>query len=160
MRWEEVCADRSLQNLPYRIELNREGLIVMSPAKNRHAIRQGRILRILLRLMGDIGEAFPECPIETDDGTKVADVVWISPQRYAQVKNQDVCFIAPEICIEVISESNTEREMQFKTQLYLAAGAEEVWLCDATGALRFFSSEGQMVASRIVPSFPLAVPID
>ncbi|CAK0780692.1 Uma2 domain-containing protein [Gammaproteobacteria bacterium] len=160
MRWEEVCADRSLQNLPYRIELNREGFIVMSPAKNRHAIRQGRIQRILSRFMGELGEVFPECPIETDDGTKVADVVWVSPQRYTKIKNQDVCLIAPEICIEVMSASNTEREMQFKVRLYLAAGAEEVWICDETGQLRFFSAEGQMVASLMVPNFPLSVPID
>lgn len=160
MRWEEVCADRSLQNLPYRIELNREGFIVMSPAKNHHAVRQGRIQRILLRLMGESGEVFPECPIETNDGTKVADVVWLSPQRYTQVKNQDTCLIAPEICIEVMSNSNTEREMQFKIQLYLSAEAEEVWICDEKGQMRFFSAEGKMATSRIVPNFPHWVPID
>jgi len=33
MRWEEICADPSLQNLPYKIELNREGLILMSLLK-------------------------------------------------------------------------------------------------------------------------------
>ena len=36
MTWEEVLADRSLQDLPYKIELNKWGNIEMSPAKNRH----------------------------------------------------------------------------------------------------------------------------
>lgn len=34
MKWQEVCEDKALQDLPYKIELNRWGQIVMSPAKN------------------------------------------------------------------------------------------------------------------------------
>ncbi|MEI6414776.1 MAG: hypothetical protein WCP34_11035 [Pseudomonadota bacterium] len=61
MLWQEVCADRSLQDLPYKIELNREGMILMSPAKNRHAILQGRLQRLLVRYLKDQGEVIPEC---------------------------------------------------------------------------------------------------
>ena len=34
MNWQEVCEDRSLQDLPFKIELNEYGQIVMSPASN------------------------------------------------------------------------------------------------------------------------------
>ena len=37
MKWQEVLEDKSLQDLPYKIELNAWGQIVMSPAKVRHS---------------------------------------------------------------------------------------------------------------------------
>ena len=35
---------------------------------------------------------------------------------------------APELCIEVVSPSNSRKEMSEKTRAYLAAGAHEVWI--------------------------------
>ncbi len=36
MKWDEGCKDTLLQDLPYKIELNEWGNIVLSPAANRH----------------------------------------------------------------------------------------------------------------------------
>ena len=47
MRWSEVIADKSLQNLLYKIELNEYGKIEMSPATNRHSYYQSKIDRLL-----------------------------------------------------------------------------------------------------------------
>ena len=44
MTWDEVLADRCLQDLPYKIELNRWGNIEMSPARNRHGRFQRKSL--------------------------------------------------------------------------------------------------------------------
>jgi hypothetical protein len=38
---------------------------------------------------------------------------------------------SPELVIEVLSPSNTKREMQEKATLYLATGAQEFWIVDA-----------------------------
>ncbi|HSA71392.1 MAG TPA: Uma2 family endonuclease, partial [Burkholderiales bacterium] len=35
---------------------------------------------------------------------------------------------APELCIEVVSPSNSRQEMREKIEAYLATGAEEVWI--------------------------------
>lgn len=35
---------------------------------------------------------------------------------------------APQICIEVVSPSNSVKELEEKKSAYLAAGAEEVWI--------------------------------
>jgi hypothetical protein len=40
MNWQEVCAHPALQHLPFKLETNRWGQIVMSPASNRHSWRQ------------------------------------------------------------------------------------------------------------------------
>ena len=47
MTWEEVCNDRSLQDLPYKIELNKWGNIEMSPVRARHGEFQFRIAYLL-----------------------------------------------------------------------------------------------------------------
>jgi len=157
MNWQQVCADRSLQDLPYKIELNREGLIVMAPAKSHHAVLQGRIQRLLIRLLGERGEVIPECPVETSEGVKVADVAWISPERYESVKDQDAYRTAPELCVEVMSDSNSAREMQTKVRLYLEIGALEVWVCAPDGGIRFFDGSGERPSSALLPDFPSRV---
>jgi len=110
--------------------------------------------------MRGVGEVFPECPIQVEEGVKVADVVWVSPERYQKISKQDICLIAPEICIEVLSDSNTTREMQSKIYQYLKTGAQEVWVCDSAGQMQFFSAVGLLITSQLIPDFPNTVPID
>ena len=45
--------------------------------------------------------------------------------------------VAPEICVEVVSPSNSSAEIAEKIGLYLNQGALEVWICDQNGALTF-----------------------
>lgn len=153
MKWQEVYENKYLQNLPFKIELNSWGQIVMSPAKPKHAIFQGLILELLNSAI-DTGIAFPECPIETTDNVKVADVVWASDERLDIIENEDVASIAPEICIEIISDSNTFKEMESKKDLYFEAQAEEVWFCDRDGTMKFYNRQGELQQSLLVSSFP------
>jgi Uma2 family endonuclease len=53
---------------------------------------------------------------------------------------------APEICVEVLSPSNTTAEME--TRACLGAGAVEVWLVSHQGALRVLDAQGEQPASR------------
>jgi len=156
MNWQEVCADTALQDISYKIELNRWGQIVMSPAKNKHSVYQGLIQSIIQSILKQ-GLTYLECPIQTEDNVKVAGVVWISRERYQQIKNDDVCSIAPEICIEIKSSSNTLEEMNFKKELYLKAGAVEFWLCNENEEISFYSPDGKIENSAIVPNFPTTI---
>ena len=51
MNWQEVCADAHLHNLPFKIELNEYGQVVMSPIKVYHSAFQGRIGILLYQLL-------------------------------------------------------------------------------------------------------------
>jgi Uma2 family endonuclease len=153
MNWQQVLEDKSLQNLQYKIELNAAGQIVMSPARNKHANFQGEIEH-LLRGLAPEGRVFPECAVMTSDNVKVADVVWISPGRFAKVKDEDVYSIAPEICVEVKSPSNSIPGIDAKVKLYLGAQAVEAWMCGEDGAVRFFDASGELAQSKLVPRFP------
>ncbi len=129
MQWQDICNDKLLQDLPYKIELNRWGQIIMSPAKIKHGFYQSRI-GYLLESLTTGGEVITECAIRTTDNVKVADVAWVSDERANIILDEISASIAPEICVEVRSESNTNEEMEFKKQLYFGAGAQEVWVCD------------------------------
>ncbi len=155
MNWQEVCEHPSLKDLPFKIELNEYGQVVMSPVKVYHSAFQGRIGSLLDRLLK--GRVLAECAIATPAGTKVTDVAWVSLERFEMVKEEDECSIAPEICVEVISSSNSKREIREKMDLYFSRGALECWTCDEHGNMSFYTSSGGIGKSAIVPDFPARI---
>ncbi len=158
MQWEEVCEHPSLKNLPFKIELNERGEIIMNAVKVIHSLYQGEI-EFLLRSLMKSGKTLPECAIKTERGTKVADVAWASADRVKLIKHETECSIAPEICVEVHSSSNTDDEMEEKRKLYFASGAMEVWLCK-DGNMSFYDWDGKIERSSLVHGFPLQIKIE
>ncbi len=160
--WETLLADRSLRDLPYKIETNRFDKIIMSPASNWHSDYQYEIAKQLERHISG-GRVSVEFAIETADGIRVPDVIWISKARRAPYGRTTSLPIAPEICIEILSPSNCREEMLEKMTLYYAKGAQEVWLCDEHGHMEFFSalSAPQPIpASHLCPDFPRQIVLD
>lgn len=154
LSWTEICEDPLLQDLPYKVETNQYGQLVLSPHSRLHS-RLQILVSDRLRDHIDHGERFVELAIETAKGTKVADVAWMSADRYASIpESTEPTPRAPEICIEIRSSSNTDEEMDEKRALYFEAGAEEVWVCDENGHLSFFDENGEIERSRRVPDFP------
>lgn len=156
MNWLEVCEHPALQNLPFKIELDEAGKVIMAPTKVYHSIYQGEIA-YWLRTLAPTGKAIVECAIATRQGTKVADVAWASPERLAIIWPEVECSIAPELCVEVLSSTNTSGELQIKRQLYFEREALEVWLCDAEGQLTFFDRTGRLERSALFPDFPARI---
>jgi Uma2 family endonuclease len=150
MNWQEVCDDPILRDLPYKIELNEWGKIVMSPASSRHVLLQG-IIHDSLRRANSKGAIFPECPIQTAKGVKAPDVVWASDSFVREHCGKSPLQKAPELCVEVLSPSNSLGEMEEKRELYFARGAQEVWLCDEQGGLTFYDCTGPIPSSRLFP---------
>jgi Uma2 family endonuclease len=153
LSWEEICRDPRFQDLPYKIETNARGQIVMSPTHQYHGALQFKIGRLLDAKLSE-GIVVTESAIATSDGKKVADVAWYSEERWAQVQDELDASIAPEIAVEVHSPGNTDEEMAHKRALYIEAGAEEVWICDQEGTVAFYDAGGQRKTSHRVPSFP------
>lgn len=147
LRWAELCNDPLLHDLPGKIELNAYGVIEMSPASNRHGMKQAAIAHALTAQLPS-GVAFVECSIATSEGVRVPDVAWASAAFMARHGEATPFPAAPEICVEVRSPSNTDAEMEFKTRLYLDAGAVEVWIVADSGAWQIFDARGLQAASR------------
>ena len=153
LSWKEVCEDPNLQDLPYKIETNDRGQIVMSPTCAWHGRFAYQVAQLLEEHLPEVGSSV-ETAIRTARGTKVADAIWCTAERWAEIKDAYDVPVAPEICVEVRSPTNTDVEIDEKRQLYLDAGAEEVWICDEDGQLTFYDAEGEQEASQRVPAFP------
>jgi len=156
LNWQDICAHPALQDLPFKVETDRWGHILMSPASNRHARLQSLIARLLDRVMTE-GEAFVECSIMTTEGVKVADVAWARADFLHRFSDADPYPQAPEILVEVLSPSNTRAEMEQKKALYFARGAREVWLCAEDGTVVFYNNARGLERSLLAPDFPTQV---
>lgn len=156
MKWQEICAHPQLKDLPFKLETDRWGHFVMSPATNRHSRLQSQIVRLLSHALSD-GEAFIECSIATTQGTKVADVAWASGGFLRLHGMANPYPEAPELVVEVLSESNTRTEMEEKKELYFARGAREFWICADDGTMTFYNNHSVLEHSELVPSFALRV---
>src|SRR6266436_6579498 len=111
-RWAELLADRELAKVEGRIETDRYGHIIMSPPPApSHGTFQSEIA-YLLRSLLPAGRVLTECPISTADGVKAADVAWASPECMRELGSRSCFPHAPEICVEVLSPSNTVAEIR------------------------------------------------
>jgi Uma2 family endonuclease len=157
-RWGELCRDPSLEDLPYKIELNASGKIEMSPASNRHGRLQGE-LAFQLRTQLRAGIVISECSIFTSIGIRVADIAWASSEFMADLGEITPYMRAPEICVEIASPSNPPGELEEKTRAYLQAGAREVWIVADDGSLRYFNASGEQASSAFAVAISLPPPI-
>jgi Uma2 family endonuclease len=158
-RWAELLADRDIARIEGRVETDRHGHVIMSPppapSHGSYQMEIGHLLRTLL----PAGRVLTECPISTADGVKAADVAWASPECMLDLGNRPCFPRAPEICVEVISPSNSEAELREKAALYFDAGAKEVWMCSPSGHMSFFAAgmAKPLAASPICLQFPKQV---
>jgi len=152
-RWHEIVDDPVLRDLPYKVETNTRGQLILSPHSNRHSLQQRAMLRLLDR-HAPAGMSAPEFALATDQGVKVPDVVWMSEERWETMQQTgDPSTLAPEICVEVLSASNTVKELAGKRALYRETGADEVWLVEPDGHIRFFQAS-EVDHSEIAPDCP------
>jgi Uma2 family endonuclease len=154
-RWGELLEDQDLARLPHRIETDRHGHILMSPPPAPVHGNQQNEIGFLLKTLLPQGQVVTECPLSTSDGVKAIDVAWLAPERRPEVRSLSCLVQAPEICVEVLSPSNTPEEISEKIALYFESGAREVWICEQ-GTLHFHFSAAPEVrqSSEMCPEFP------
>jgi Uma2 family endonuclease len=144
-RYRELCDDPRFANLPGKIELDCWGRILMSPATNYHGQLQGRLCRIFGALPG---EAFVESSVVSAERLMVPDVVWASAAFLAAHRDETPYTRAPEICIEVVSPSNSLQELREKVAEYLAMGAVEAWIVyPQSKRVSFHGRQGELAST-------------
>jgi Uma2 family endonuclease len=131
-------------------ELIEGELIELPPAKSKHSWIARRIVRVLRPLDdGDLAAVFFEA------GYRLSARSWIQPdvsvltRERATASSPDGYFhSAPELAVEVVSPSETARDLNRKVDLLLANGSLAVWviypeeqevrvfLADGTGFVR------------------------
>lgn len=98
---------------------------------------------------------------------RLPDVGFLSKERARQSgypRSQKVAAVAPNLAVEVISEGNSQKEMDDKLQEYFRAGTEEVWyVYPETRDLHQFTSPAaptihqgdSLITTPLLPGFEL-----
>lgn len=156
LTWEQLATTHPIfpEDLRWKIETNARNQILMSPPPNfGHQECGAAVLAVLLKLMKG-GKPVYEAGVQTSDGTRIPDLIWISNERRAQRKGSPSLPSSPELCVEILSPSSTKREIEEKKALYFEGGAVEVWICDRRGKMTFYANAGLLRKSRLCPGFP------
>jgi Uma2 family endonuclease len=158
MTWQEIVNNKDLANLPFKIETNEFGQVVMSPTKYIHGIYQVRLAKLIEQFLTN-GITSTETAIATRKGVKVPDVAWSSYAFFNAHRDELELSEAPELCAEIISPSNTVKEISSKRKLFFERGALEVWTCDLNGNMYFYDVDGELEVSKLAPEFPKSIEI-
>ncbi len=154
-RWNQLLADPELLRRPERIEIDEFGHFLMSPQPDSiHRKQAFRIAALLEQLLPGDG-TFQEQSILTAEGIRVADVIWLHPSRAEELFKSPTQPLSPaaDICVEILSPSNSKAEIDQKRTLYFEAGAREVWICDRSNQIYFFGPAGPLDQSALCPQF-------
>jgi Uma2 family endonuclease len=131
---------------PVYHELRHGEIVSVTRPKLKHSLVQAN-LRELLRKVAEPGSyvdtevAFRPLP---EHELWVADVAYVSAERFQMADPEDNIRGATELVIEVLSASNTAAEIVDKEQICLTNGALEFWVVDpARRHVRISTSRGR-----------------
>lgn len=85
------------------------------------------------------------------DQVRIPDVSFISWDRFPdrRLPQEPIPHVAPDLAVEVLSQGNTEAEMQRKLRDYFEAGTRLIWYVQpATRSVRVYTSPDQEVLLR------------
>jgi Uma2 family endonuclease len=144
-RWNERPY---VEDDPNWYELNEFGEWVVSPrATTGH---QHVAAVVAFQLTAQLGErAVIEVSVYTDRGIRVPDVAWMPAIRWLEAKDQSPLPFVPDVCVEVVSPSNTRREILMKVGAYLRGGAREAIVVGLKGEVEFFGPGGKLETSAL-----------
>ena len=75
---------------------------------------------------------------------KVSDVAWVSAAFIEEFGYITPYIQAPELCIEIVSSSDSKVEIAGKVDLYLAKGAKKIWVVYDNNVMNIFSYKEQV----------------
>ena len=98
----------------------------------KHARVQLQLVRLLQPFAEGLGVLTTEVAFRAlpEYDLRAADVAFVSQDRWDSTSGEDNLRGSPELVIEVLSPSNTHREIQEKAALCLSTGTEEFWAVD------------------------------
>ncbi|HEX8354223.1 MAG TPA: Uma2 family endonuclease [Pyrinomonadaceae bacterium] len=155
-----------------RLELIRGDLKVMSPSKPLHGIVCAHVAAELRDFVGEhdlgvvVGAETGFIVERAPDTVLGVDAAFISHGRLSTVEDLDKFMpFAPDLAVEVMSPSNTAREMREKVELYFAAGSRAVWVFDpkrrtaavyaSPSEVRVLSEQETLEGGEVLPGFTL-----
>jgi Uma2 family endonuclease len=150
-------------------ELSEGELIVVGNPGWRHERIKSTVLSLLIVYLErhPIGSASSESQFTmAGGGARIPDVAFVSRSKLAPLLDEDIAIpFAPDLAIEIISNSEIAARAEKKVREYLASGVQEVWqVYPADRFVRVRTAEGlrdlaedQLLESPVLPGFQVTV---
>jgi Uma2 family endonuclease len=163
---EQMPDDDSVQ-----LELDEGELITMPPAGGQHGKCAVEIITILNNHFKAhrLGSVYtPDTGFRLNAQTvRAPDVAFVRQDRIAALHAVGYIQGAPDLAVEILSPSDTFRQLMRKVKQYFAAGTHTVWIVysdrkevqilEATGTDRLLQGDDPIEAPELLPGF--SVPI-
>ncbi len=107
--------------------------VLHSPARARHLDVTANLLFLLKRHVFKTGKGrvFAEkCLVSLTRNDYEPDVVYYGPEKAVRIEPGQMRFPAPDLVVEVLSESTVARDRGVKFEDYAAHGVREYWIVD------------------------------
>ena len=154
-----------------RTELDEGELITMLPGGEDHAGMAAEIVTILNQFVKSqgLGKVYGSSGgfRLRDDTVRAPDISFVRKERVDSIKSRGFAKGAPDLAVEILSPSDTFRQMMRKVKQYFAAGTHTVWIVypdrrevqilEATGMDRLLENDDPIEAPELLPGF--SVPI-
>jgi Uma2 family endonuclease len=154
-----------------RLELDEGELIKTPPEGLEHGGIKAVILYRLCKYVKEnpIGKVFPsDTGFVLGEGTlRSPGLAFVRKDRLPAVRQTGFFRGAPDLCVEVVSPSESGPQLMRKVRQYLKAGARTVWLvypatrevytCDAMGGDRILREDEILDAPDLLPGFAVRI---
>jgi Uma2 family endonuclease len=150
-----------------------DGVLVEKPLGSKEGFLGGIIVQWMWNFVEprDSGVVIPaDGPLRLWLGlVRIPDVSFISWDRIpgGEFPDTPVARLVPNLAIEVLSKSNTKREMERKLREYFQAGVQLVWLIDpktrtaqvytSPDQMKRIDKEGTLDGGTVLPGFKLSL---
>lgn len=141
-------------------ELRHGEIVAVTRPKLKHIKVQKRLERLLETASGGAGVAVMELSFRplAEHELRVADVAYVSIERWSRADPEGDFMGAPELVIEVLSPSNTAAEIYDKEKLCLENGAKEFWVVDPDRRqVKVSTPDGRTLTYQSGQEIPLSV---
>jgi len=145
---------------PWLHELHHGEVVAAPRPKSKHYKLQTRLAHLLEKRAGNLGvvgiemcfRAIPQFDL------RAADVAFVTRERWEAIDPEDNLHGAPELVIEVKSESNTWKELRERASLCLANGCQDFWIVDEKArTITTIAPDGKAVQYSAADRVPLSV---
>jgi Uma2 family endonuclease len=155
-----------------RHEIDAGELLVMTRPNFRHGAIQANLIGILREYVrrNKLGKVLSESGFILGRDPEILrgpDVAFVRTERLADIPEDGWGELGPDLVIEIVSPSDTARQMDRKVRQYLAAGTRAVWLVypdtksvhvfEPGGAVRIVEFDGAVSSPSALAGFELPV---
>jgi Uma2 family endonuclease len=128
-------------------ELDERGEVVenLRPSARRQIV----LTDVYCHVTEQIGHlAAMSVPVTTSSfGIRVPDVVWMPCDKWEAFDRDDPVPFVPDLCVEVLLDSDRTQDIDRRVKAYLEGGAREVIVVGQCGQVEFWGARGQRQAS-------------